>query len=92
MMLVLESLGGNCPVQAEGRFLDKAFYFRSRWDRMQMWVATDSKFQDALADNSAWYYEEDYPGEPASAGWAKESECIAFIGRALGEYMKGAEE
>ncbi len=30
--LEIKSLGGACPVQAEGRINDKHFYFRARYD------------------------------------------------------------
>jgi len=37
--LVIDTLGGLCPVQAEGRINDKQFYFRARGDAWSLGIA-----------------------------------------------------
>lgn len=78
MNLVIESIGGNCPVQAEGMIGEKHFYFRSRGAAWQFHVADD---EAGIFESGEWIYEEDY-GEWPDAGWITEEEARAFIGKA----------
>ena len=83
MSLHIEYIAGNCPVQSEGRYYGRSFYMRARGERMQMHIATNDSFVEALADDGAWYYEEDFDRGPFAAGWAKSHECLAFMARAF---------
>lgn len=38
MGITIDSIGGNCPVQAEGSFDDKRFYFRARGEEWSFTV------------------------------------------------------
>ena len=82
----VQSIGGNCPVQAEGTIDGKLFYFRARWNDWSVSVyPTDG---DLL--NPDWFYERPYDGADAAAGWMSENEALSFIGEALSYYAKEA--
>ena len=71
--VVIDEIGGSCPVQAEGTIDGVPFYFRSRGARWSISVcATD------LMGNPEFYHEEPY-GEWPDAGWISEEEARAFI-------------
>lgn len=85
--IIITSLGGNCPVQAEGTIDGKEFYFRARGERWSMSIGGS----DVVGDPE-WYYEEDYGAGPFAAGWMSEDEARAFIDKAAGLYAAQAEE
>jgi len=64
--VIIQMLGGNCPVQAEGTINGQPFYFRARGDSWRMNIGD-------------WSYEEDYGTGPFDAGWMTEDEARAFI-------------
>ena len=81
----IETIGGNCPVQAEGTVLDQRFYFRARWDSWSVSVFPD----DGDLLNPDWYYEEPYGvGLVGAAGWMSEDEARAFLDKALTHYRE----
>ena len=80
---VVEWIGGNCPVQAEGTCTGgRRFYFRGRHDSLQMTVSLKPAEGDYLDwgtnDEDAWYYEQDYAAVPY-AGWIGHDTARAFI-------------
>lgn len=79
--LVIESIGGNCPVQAEGIIAGEPFYFRARWQRWSFSVGG----RDIIM-SPAFRHIEDWPGEPGSAGWMTFEEAISCIGRGAEAY------
>ena len=81
MILVIDSLGGNCPVQAEGVIDGKLFYFRSRGSAWSFSV--DEK--DPVCDDPEWEHQEDYGTWP-DAGWITEDQAREFIAKAAGLY------
>ncbi len=82
--VVIDCLGGNCPVQAEGTIDGLPFYFRARGDRWTMGIGDDV----VLAP--AWFYEEPYGDGPFAAGWMDEDEARAFIHKAADLYRNRA--
>lgn len=81
---VLDWIGGSCPVQAEGRFQGKPFYFRSRGNSWAFYLGTT--FPDQwLAE---FTYSEPYGDDPFSAGWMEEEEAIGFIEKSLRRYQE----
>lgn len=78
--LVIETFGGNCPVQAEGTVDGKEFYFRARGDSWSMSIGGE----DVVGDPE-WSYEEDYGSWP-EAGWMPTDEALAFIDKAVALY------
>lgn len=78
--LVIDTLGGNCPVQAEGTLDGKEFYFRARGERWSFAVGGD------VIMSPEWYHEEPYGDEPFAAGWMTEEEARGFIDKAVALY------
>lgn len=61
--LKIGTLGGNCPVQAEGTVDGHEFYFRARGSYWSMSIGGDD-----VVGKPAWYYEEPYGSGPYDAG------------------------
>lgn len=80
MNLIIDNIGGNCPVQGEGTIDDRPFYFRARGEHWSFGVG-----HDPVGDPD-WYYEEEYPGGEYAAGWMTEAEARAFIDKAAALY------
>lgn len=77
----IQTLGGHCPVQAEGTINGKPFYFRSRGDSWSMSIGGSD-----IIINPEWYYEEDYGTWP-EAGYITDEEAKTFIGLAADKYV-----
>lgn len=82
--IVIDYLGGNCPVQAEGTINGRIFYFRARGDTWSLRIGGDP-----IGDPD-WSYIEDYGDDPYSAGWMTDEEAEAFIRKGARIYV-GAE-
>lgn len=80
----IDTIGGNCPVQAEGHIGGKTeFYFRARGASWSMSIGGAD-----VIGNPNWYYEEDYGQWPA-AGWMPETEAREFIDKSIKMYWDG---
>jgi len=80
--LVIETIGGNCPFQAEGTIGGVPFYFRARGQHWSIGIGGD----DAVG-NPAWYREEPWGDGPFAAGWMDEGEARRIIERCAAEYL-----
>jgi hypothetical protein len=80
MELIIETIGGFCPVQAEGTVDGKPFYFRARGSHWAINIGGED-----LILQPDWRYEEDYGMWP-EAGWMTEEEARAFIQKAVALY------
>lgn len=80
---VLDWITGFCPVQAEGTFKGKRFYFRARGNRWALYIGNTNP----LGENE-WSYSESYGDEPFVAGWMEEAEALGFIEKSLGLYQE----
>lgn len=76
--IVIDYIGGNCPVQAEGSIGDAPFYFRARGRRWSMSIGGD----DPVV-NPAWCYEEPYGDTEFAAGWMPQHEALAMMAKAF---------
>ena len=81
MALIIERLGGNCPVQAEGTFDGVEFYFRARGEHWSIGVGGD------VVMKPDWSAEAPYGDEPFEAGWMPEDEARAFIEAAYRDWL-----
>ncbi|MBF5091959.1 hypothetical protein F1640_18565 [Novosphingobium sp. NBM11] len=81
----LDTIGGNCPVQAEGDVDGHRFYFRARGAAWQFHVA---RTDDEIFSNPVFYREEGY-GEYPQAGWMPEHEAIGFIVDSIAQFRAG---
>lgn len=71
--IVIDTIGGNCPVQAEGSINGENFYFRSRGEYWSIDVGGNDPCVKA-----EFTYGERY-GKWPEAGWITEDEARAFI-------------
>lgn len=80
MDIKIDMIGGNCPVQAEGKINGEPFYFRARGEHWSMSIGgTD------VVGNPHWYYEEDFGVWP-DAGWMTEKQAREFISEAAQKF------
>lgn len=79
--ITIDGIGGNCPVQAEGSFDERRFYFRARGDEWQFHIwPTDKapRFLDLPFGQEERIVERGY-GSGFEAGWMHKHEAIGFI-------------
>lgn len=81
--IIIDMLGGNCPVQAEGTVNGVSFYFRARGERWSMEIGEGAGDRDV-----AWEYTEHYGETPYAAGWMEPNEARAFIEKAAKMYAE----
>lgn len=84
--LVIDWIGGNCPVQAEGTIAGKPFYFRARGRRWSLEV--EDRDADDDTSISVWEHQEPYGDGPYDAGWMSEEEARSFIAHTAERYLK----
>ncbi len=91
MSVVIDWIGGNCPVQANGTLDGYPFYFRARGEHWTMTIANskDTPMDDLWSGyEEAWHYGEDYGDSQFAAGWMSEDEARAFLQKAAELFMK----
>ena len=76
---------GNCPVQAEGYFMGKFFYFRSRWSTASI------EFADSEEDWNAGSFLKRYilfrDEKSVGAGWMPKWMAYLYIYKGLLMYL-----
>jgi hypothetical protein len=82
--LVIDQIGGNCPVQAEGTILGKPFYFRARGEH---WTLGIGGSDPMIAPE--WQRRERWGNKQFEAGWMLESDALAIIRQCATQYMEG---
>ena len=90
--ITLDSLGGNCPVQAEGSFDSHRFHYRARGDEWQfhVWKAERAtKCREMPFGEEAFLIERDYGDGPYDAGWMPRHEALGFICDGVEEFRAG---
>jgi hypothetical protein len=81
--IVIDYLGGNCPVQAEGTIAGKEFYFRARGDRWSICIGGND-----VVMKPEYSYTEKYGSGAYDAGWMDEETARGFIYEAAERYLK----
>lgn len=76
----IDWIGGNCPVQAEGRIDGRGFYFRARGESWSLELAEEGEPVDY--EGSAWSHEEEWGDGPYAAGWMPEKTAREMIAKA----------
>ena len=79
--VVIDWIGGNCTVQAEGTVDGEPFYFRARGERWSIGIGGDP------VDEPKWFYEEPYGTWP-DAGWMAVEEAETFLQAAVRRYAE----
>lgn len=69
----IDTIGGQCPVEAEGTINGTPFYFRARGQHWELRIGAKPLAADA------WSYRQKYGTEPYDAGWMTEDEARKFI-------------
>lgn len=88
--IIIHTIGGNCPVQAEGTVNGEKFYFRARGKAWSLSVGVPPGLErpDDWIITPAWFYQENYGTGPFDAGWMSVLEAQDFIQQAAQRYDK----
>ena len=78
--IVIDWLGGNCPVQAEGTIDGKEFYFRARGSHWALEI--EPRKYPAVE----WRYKEEWGEGPYDAGWMPEDVAREMINKAAANW------
>jgi len=81
-VLHIETIGGNCPVQAEGTVNGTPFYFRARGNSWSFSVGEDP------FGAPDWDRAEKWGDEPFAAGWMELSEARRIISECAEAYTE----
>ena len=85
MNLTINTIGGQCPVQAEGSLNGKYFYFRARGEHWRFEVGEGAKEEG----EPLWTYGETYKdGGEYEAGWMDQDEAREFIDQAATKFLE----
>lgn len=86
---VVENIGGNCPVQAEGRIDGKYFYFRARGAQ---WTFSVGESPDQAIGREGCFFRSESYGSNGEAGWMDLEEAHAFLLDASAAYYRQKRE
>ena len=96
MAVEIDMLGGNCPVQAQGKIDGEPFYFRARGEHWSICIGSDveddrnTSFHGRdVIGNPRWYFEEEWGAGPYDAGWMEMEEARQMIEAAAARYRAG---
>lgn len=78
--MTIDSIGGNCPVQAEGHIDGQPFYFRARGKRWSLSIGGEP------VGAPGWSHHEEWPGGPYDAGWMSLEDALRCIARGIELY------
>lgn len=81
--VIIDQIGGNCPVQAEGTICGKPFYFRARGEGWRMNIGGSD-----VVGNPEWSFYQEYGDDPHAAGWMSVEDAAAFIRMAADKYTR----
>lgn len=88
-IIILDYIGGNCPVQAEGTINGRWFYFRARGARWSLEIhpTAANNFLNWPHDDKEWRYEEPWGDGPYAAGWMPVEAAREMIFKAAQLYV-----
>lgn len=84
--VVIDMLGGQCPVQGKGTVNGVPFYFRARGEDWSFSVG-DDPVDVSCGFSEGFRYEEEYGEAPFAASWMPVEEARAFILSAAARYV-----
>ncbi|RVT96202.1 hypothetical protein EOD42_13885 [Rhodovarius crocodyli] len=82
--IIIETLAGQCPVEAEGTIDGEPFYFRSRGAHWTLGIGGE------VIGDPRWQYREPYGTWP-DAGYITEEQARRFIAEGAARYRAAAE-
>ena len=83
--VVVASIGGNCPVQAEGTVDGAPFYFRARGNSWSMSIGA-KPVEVCCGQADGWHMHRQWGDEPFAAGWMPVEEAMRLIREAAEAY------
>lgn len=89
--ITVDSLGGQCPVQAEGSADTARWYFRARWAEWSIGLTLDATRDPVDVDDNGeatFYHEELYGDGRYDAGYMPHDEARYFIVRELSRWRR----
>ena len=91
--VLIDNIGGNCPVQAEGTIDGAPFYFRARgeWWSIEIGGGFVLEDPDKGIPRDGFYMEEEWGGGPYDAGWMEPEEAKSIICRAARAFLYKAQ-
>lgn len=81
--VVIDWLGGNCPVQAEGAINGKPFYFRARGESWSLSIEGADPCGEPEWEHAEWF------GTWPDAGWMTPEQAERFVRQAAARYVNG---
>lgn len=87
MSLVIDTLGGMCPVQAEGTIDGVPFYFRARGEHWKFSAGIDP-VKISLGWAEGFFREEEWGDGPFSAGYMPLDEAQKIIEKCAAEFQQ----
>lgn len=81
--VVIDWIGGNCPVQAEGTINHKPFYFRARGESWSLGIGGTDPCGNAEWEHAEWF------GTWPEAGWMTVEQAEALLRFAATRYLAG---
>ena len=88
MDIVINNIGGKCPVQAEGLINGEPFYFRSRWKRWQFAIGKDPV--GVILGTADGFYR--CAPRDFNAGYMPIDEALGIIRKCAKEFTDGSTE
>ncbi len=91
--LLISSLGGAAPVQAEGTVAGHPFYFRARHEHWSFAISEDSSVDPVdiqtreAGDKHGFFREASYGTEPFAASYLPAIEAEAIIRQCATDYL-----
>jgi hypothetical protein len=67
---------GQCPIQAEGEFLNHYFYFRARWSTVLIEFAPSERHWNDSENIHTYFL---WKTESPMAGWVPKWQCLVLI-------------
>lgn len=83
MILVINYIAGNCPVEGEGTVNGVPFYFRARGQRWSFGVGADP------VGSPDWECDANWGDKQYAAGWMPYEEAETIIRKCAAEYEAG---
>jgi len=79
MNLKIASLGGICPIQADGKINNEPFFFRARGNRWTLGIGGEPVL------NPKFFYSGNFP----EAGWMSENSARSIIEKTAQLHLQG---
>ena len=83
----IETIGGNCPVQANGTIFGTAFYFRARGQSYSLAIGEDPVGITERSDGKAWHVKKPWGEHEFDAGYMPVNIALLLISKHVIDYI-----